>query len=191
MKKRYYLRGLGIGIFITALIMGLAKGDGKSMTDDEIKARALELGMVENKTLADVREDENSPTQNEEEAVSSVETPAPVETNLPQVTEAPVETIPPQMTAAPEPTDAPEATQSPEATDIPQEETIIVLEIVKGESSDSISNKLEELGLISNARSYNKFLCDKGYDKKLNIGTYKIQIGTSEEEIAKIITRTR
>ena len=27
MKKRYYLRGLGIGIFLTALIMGLAKGE--------------------------------------------------------------------------------------------------------------------------------------------------------------------
>lgn len=186
MKKRYYLRGLGIGIFITALIMGLAKGDGKVMTDEEVRARALELGMVEKKTLADVREDENSPTQTEkEEAVSSDGTPAPAETNLPQVTEDIKETISPQITEAPEPTD------DSESTDISHEETIIVLEIVKGDSSESISNKLEELGLISNAGSYNKYLCDKGYDKRLNIGTYKIQIGTSEEEIAKIITRTR
>ncbi len=192
MKKRYYLRGLGIGIFITALIMGLAKGDGKAMTDEEVRARALELGMVEKKTLADVREDENFPTQNEkEDAVSSEETLVPVETDLPQLTEAPEETISPQITEAPKLTEAPEATQSPESADIPQDDTIIVLEIVKGESSESISNKLMELGLISNAGSYNKYLCEKGYDKRLNFGIYKIQIGTSEEEIAKIITRTR
>ena len=42
MKLKYYLRGLGIGIAVTALVMGLAlAGNTKqSMTDEEIKERA-------------------------------------------------------------------------------------------------------------------------------------------------------
>lgn len=47
MKLKYYLRGLGIGIIITALIMKLAPGAPEEMTDAEIKRRAAELGMVE------------------------------------------------------------------------------------------------------------------------------------------------
>ena len=52
MERKYYLRGLGIGIAVTAIIMGIAlSGDGK-MTDSEIIARAKELGMVENTVLS-------------------------------------------------------------------------------------------------------------------------------------------
>ena len=48
MKLKYYLRGLGIGIAVTALVMGLAlaKTTKESMTDEEIKERAAKLGMV-------------------------------------------------------------------------------------------------------------------------------------------------
>lgn len=190
MKKRYYLRGLGIGIFITALIMGLAMNDGKGMTDDEVRARALELGMVEKKTLADAREDENATIQNEsDEQEGSALVPA--ETKEPQTSAAPQETSPPQQTKEPQVSEAPEETSQPEATEIPSKESIIEVEIVKGDSSNSVSRKLEQLGLITDAKSFNSYLCDNGYDRRLNIGTYKIKQGSGQEEIAKIITRTR
>ena len=49
MKLKFYLRGLGIGIAVTALVMGLAlsKDTKESMTDEEIRERAEQLGMVE------------------------------------------------------------------------------------------------------------------------------------------------
>ena len=50
-KLRYQLRGLGIGMVLAALLMGVAAGDGISMSDAEIRARALELGMVEGDSL--------------------------------------------------------------------------------------------------------------------------------------------
>ena len=47
MNLKTYFRGLGLGIFVTALILSMASGNGKKeMTDDEIRARAAELGMV-------------------------------------------------------------------------------------------------------------------------------------------------
>lgn len=179
MKKRYYLRGLGIGIFITALIMGLTKGDGRTMTDDEIKARALELGMVEQKTLSDLVTEPTELPQITPEPSPREEGPAPTNTPIP--------------TETPEPTEVPVPTETPAPTSEPAQtvEEIVVVEIIKGDSSDTVSKKLEELGLIEDAKSYNRYLCDNGYDRKLNIGSYEITKGMSQEEIAKIITRTR
>lgn len=56
MKLRYQMRGLGIGIIVTALLMGVVKGDKLPLSDAEIKARASELGMVESdsRRLSDV-----------------------------------------------------------------------------------------------------------------------------------------
>ena len=50
MEKKYYFRGLGLGIIVTAVIMGIALsggGEKGKMTDDEVIARAKELGMNE------------------------------------------------------------------------------------------------------------------------------------------------
>lgn len=48
MKLKCYLRGLGTGIVVTALILGISLSHGKeSLSDEEIKKRAGELGMVE------------------------------------------------------------------------------------------------------------------------------------------------
>ena len=51
MELKYYLRGLGIGIAMTAIIMGIALSGKGTMTDEDIIARAKELGMVENTVL--------------------------------------------------------------------------------------------------------------------------------------------
>lgn len=51
MKLKYQLRGLGIGMIVTAILMGVATGHAIPLTDAEIKARALELGMVEGGSL--------------------------------------------------------------------------------------------------------------------------------------------
>lgn len=53
MRMRYYLRGLGIGIVVTALLMGFTKGGQKeTLTDAEIVERAKSLGMVESSVLS-------------------------------------------------------------------------------------------------------------------------------------------
>ena len=56
MKLKYYLRGLGIGILVTAVIMGVTQGSRKeTLSDREIRERAAALGMVEpGNSLADL-----------------------------------------------------------------------------------------------------------------------------------------
>lgn len=48
MKLKYYLRGLGVGIVLTAVIMGVVLGRKESdISDEEVIRRAKQLGMVE------------------------------------------------------------------------------------------------------------------------------------------------
>lgn len=58
MKLKYYLRGLGIGILVTAIIMSCTRKPEK-LTDAEIKMRATQLGMVEKSVLADMQVENN------------------------------------------------------------------------------------------------------------------------------------
>ncbi len=60
MELKYYLRGLGLGIVVTALIMGFALSGKEPMSDDEIRARAKQLGMIEDTVLAGNGADEEA-----------------------------------------------------------------------------------------------------------------------------------
>ena len=196
MKLKYYLRGLGIGILVTTVILSLAGVGRKNMTDEEVVKRAKELGMVESTLLSDLpdqtKTDEVRPTEPEislqpetsepeagpepEESASTPETPvAPEETP-----EAPKETP-----VAPEETPVSPEDGNP---DIPAGETVTLV-IGRGESSTTVSKNLKKAGIVEDAAAFDRFLCNNGYDKKIITGTYEIPYGASEEEIAKIITR--
>lgn len=207
MKLKYYLRGLGIGIIVTAILMGVATKDKREMTDEEIKARAAELGMVEQRVLADITDtpapetgaQENQIVTEPERTTEPVQKEEPVATNSPEPTEEPVPTTEPEVTEEPTPTEIPEPTEEPQPTEEPvpsaePEETpqtgeTVVLVIKSGETSWSISKALFELGLVESASDFDSYLCKNGYDKKIRIGEYKISVGATYEEIAKLIAR--
>lgn len=196
MKLKYYLRGLGIGILVTTVILSLAGVGRKNMTDEEVVKRAKELGMVESTLLSDLpdqtKTDEVRPTEPEislQPETSEPEAgPEPEESaSTPETPEAPEET-----SVAPEETPvSPEETPvSPEDgnPDTPAGETVTLV-IGRGESSTTVSKNLKKAGIVEDAAAFDRFLCNNGYDKKIITGTYEIPYGASEEEIAKIITR--
>ena len=198
MKLKYYLRGLGIGIVVTALIMGLSTGNTVPMTDAEIKAKAAMLGMVESDSLrlSDRGTATASPeATNNPEGTEASETPGatvgseaevtatPEATALPEVTATPGATVSPEATATPATTATPEATASPKAT--------VTIIVQKGDGSDTVSRRLAEAGVIEDASGFDRYLIEKGYSRKISIGTYEIETGLPEEEVAKIITKTR
>lgn len=82
MKLRYYMRGLGIGIFVTAILMALTiHGKTERLTDEQIIERAEALGM-EMKYSSDVLADAVS--ENAAEDMEEAELPEQVkeETSL-------------------------------------------------------------------------------------------------------------
>lgn len=134
MNLKYYLRGLGIGITVTALILGITMGNGReTLTNEEIKERARALGMVEGSmTVAEAAaQSEEAALKQEpleelpEETTQAAVTPEEAETPTPEATSTPESTATPapEATPTPEPTAtlAPEATSTPEATAAPTE----------------------------------------------------------------------
>lgn len=203
MKLKYYLRGLGIGILITTVILSLAGIGRKNMTDEEVVKRAKELGMVESTLLSDLpdqtKAEEVRPTKPEtsepetslQPETSEQENSAEPETSEPETSEPEVSPEPEESASPPETPVAPEETPvSPEDgnPDTPAGETVTLV-IGRGESSTTVSKNLKKAGIVEDAAAFDRFLCNNGYDKKIITGTYEIPYGASEEEIAKIITR--
>lgn len=72
-KSKYYLRGLGLGIVVTAVIMSIAASKDRKMTNEEIISRAKQLGMIESTVLTEGT-DRESDVENEADDKQSVDT---------------------------------------------------------------------------------------------------------------------
>ena len=201
MKLKYYLRGLGIGMAVTALILGISFSgrqgqEAQTLTDEQIRERASELGMVDSSelTLAALQNSAQPQTTMEPEVTEESETMTePEATAEPETATEPEATAEPEMTTKPEVTAEPEMTTKPEATKEPElitapEQSQTTITIKKGSDSGSVSRVLYEAGLVENAKAFDNYLCNNGYSRSINPGIYEIAPGTSEEEIAKIIT---
>lgn len=191
MKLKYYLRGLGIGILVTAVIMGVTQGSRKeTLSDREIRERAAALGMVEpGNSLADL---EAAETPAATETPEVVETPAATE--IPEAAETPAATETPEAAETPAATEAPAATETPEVTARPtqkpaeeEEGSSYTFEIQAGDSSYQVAYRLQQAGLVADARDFDNYLCSKGYDRKLKTGSYEIPETATEEEISEIL----
>ena len=196
MKLQYYLRGLGIGMAVTALILGISFSDrqelaAQTLTDDQIRERAAELGMVDSSelTLAALQNSMAQPTENT--TAEPEETSAPEATAEPEITPAPEATQVPEATVEPEPTAEPESTQAPETITASEPTQTVSITINRGADSGSVSEQLYEAGLVEDAKKFDNYLCNNGYSRSISDGTYEIAPGTAEEEIAKIITGKR
>lgn len=169
MKLKYYLRGLGIGVLVSVIIMTVAFGNRKPMTDEEIKARAKELGMIENSVLADMNKEDTQDTEDVKEPEDTQDTEDVKEPEDTQDTED-------------------EEDQKPQAPENPNEGTITIT-VVSGDNSWTVSKRMEEAGLIESAKDFDTHLCRYGYDKKISVGSYKIPVTATHEEMAKILTK--
>lgn len=219
MKLKYYLRGLGIGMAVTALILGISFSgrqgqEAQTLTDEQIRERASELGMVDSSelTLAALQNSAqpqttmepevtekpkltaDPETTTEPEATAELETTTePKATTEPETMTEPEATAEaetmtePETTAEPKMTTEPEATKEPELITAP-EQSQTTITIKKGSDSGSVSRMFYEAGLVENAKAFDNYLCNNGYSRSINPGIYEIAPGTSEEEIAKIIT---
>ena len=201
MKLKYYLRGLGIGMAVTALILGISFSgrqgqEAQTLTDEQIRERASELGMVDSSelTLAALQNSAQPQTTMEPEVTEESEIMTePEATAEPETATEPKAPAEPEMTTKPETTAEPEMTTKPEATKEPElitapEQSQTTITIKKGSDSGSVSRVLYEAGLVENAKAFDNYLCNNGYSRSINPGIYEIAPGTSEEEIAKIIT---
>lgn len=182
MKRKYFVRGLGVGILFGALIMFAAyMTSGKNhMSDEDVIKRAQELGMVKQSEY--VLESDVTSENTTTEEIKTEATTEKVTTEATTTTEVTTEKTT-ETEATTEKTTTEAATT--EQTDTKTKATITVS---GGMSSETISSLLENAGLVDSASKFNSFLVQNGYDKKLETGSFDISGGMTYEEIAKILT---
>lgn len=214
MERKYYLRGLGLGIAMTAVIMGVALSGKRTMTDEEIIARAKELGMVENTVLSAMNDenvqqntdDGNTDVKNNDEQPESleVEPSTPVTDEVAAIGEEDesvggVEEVIGFDVGADETADAEEGEpeeDEPEENDKLEEDVnkiipstaIKTITVNRGDGSYTVAKKLADVGVVTSAETFDTFLCQNGYDKRLRTGTFSIPADASDEQIARIVT---
>lgn len=234
MERKYYLRGLGLGIAMTAIIMGVALSGNKTMTDEEIIARAKELGMVENTVLsnsdnesddestdkadvdsqdaeqqgmtepeqnlpAETEQDLSEPEEEDSSEQTGQDTLEPEEEDMP--VEADSENVPNAETdtegsdrianASEEDADMNDTTpDEPEeiANEIITSAAVKTITVKSGDGSYTVAKKLADVGVVTSAETFDTFLCQNGYDKRLRTGTFSIPADASDEQIARIVT---
>ena len=208
MKLKYYLRGLGICIAVTAAILMIAGGGKQSLTDEEIIARAKELGMVESVTLSQLSSEEESETISEEVSaedaevlpdessdVSSEESSEELSGTTSEVivddgSENTSETVSEENNSEDITSEDEDEITSEETSQTPSDEVIdeyVIIEIGGGDGSDAVSRKLEAAGLVEDAQMYDDFLCANGYDKILQTGVHEVPRTADWDTIAEIL----
>ena len=180
MKLKYYLRGLGIGIIVTTVILAVSFSKKEiKMSDEEIMARAAQLGMV-------MQETETTEQGDTEQDPYGTDTGAKTEVVTEQNTETAAEDVAAEAQEDSANTD--EETQAQqEAAGAENPSGVYRLVIQKGDVCRIVCEKLAENGVISDAETFRQYLSQIGYASNMRVGNYDIPYGLSNEEIAKIL----
>ena len=188
MKLKYYLRGLGIGIMITALVLLIAGKVNGHMSDKEVIERAEKLGMVMKETekdtlFPDTESESDKVTEEAAAEEETEETTAEGEEETEPDTEEPETEI--ETEAEEEPSD--EETEALEPVQEEQQPVVYTLTISEGMYSEAVSERLAEAGIVESAADFNRYLEDNGFAVRIKIGTYDLTSGMSYYDIAAMI----
>lgn len=184
MKLKYYLRGLGIGIIVTTIILVSCFSMQKpKMTDAQIIEKASQLGMImpeqDSVVAAETETTESEETQQKNEQQVAAEE-AQQETE--QQTEVPKE----QATEETQ-QDAPsEDTENAENEESAQQEPFTLV-VNRGDVCRTMCENLAANGVIDDSEGLRKYLSEVGYASFISAGTYQIPYHASYEEITNIL----
>ena len=197
MKLKYYLRGMGIGIMITTLILIIAFSIHKNDTvqQEEPKQEA------DSKTVAEAQNSTQIPMDTETETEPATEQNNAEQTDTQKTTEKQKENETSVVSASTEEKESEEKASEQKTSETKSSEEKISekntpaaatekvrFEVGGGEYSDVICKRLLQAGLIDDADAFNKFLIQKDYDNLILPGVYDIPKGATYEEIAALLT---
>lgn len=174
MKLKYYLRGIGIGVFFTTIIFMISIAIHK----EDFVQRPTETEEVASGTVADLQEKESEVQMTEEMVMAETETSAsnePVDVQMAETENMETETVEEKLS---------DETATEESAG---EKESITIEVVAGEFSDQVCVKLREAGLVEDAWDFNVYLMGIDYDNLIRPGTYEIPVGAGYEEIADVL----
>lgn len=203
MKLKYYLRGLGVGILFSTIILSIAFKSSSKEKADKVNSN------VESNTSGTEAANEDDGIKELEELLApstapSV-TPTVTPTVIPTVTPAEegtkdketIDTTSETPSVTPTETSAEEETDeaNPEETDQTDDskgkneksEDYIIVRIEKGMTSEEVASLLYIYGIIEDKKDFNTYMKKNNYSTIINIGEFKISKNATYEQITDLI----
>ncbi|MDY3774283.1 MAG: hypothetical protein SO023_04100 [Eubacterium sp.] len=174
MKIKWFLRGLGVGILVTAIL--LCTSYRKEKDSGDLINQAKKIGMVFPK-------EETSPV---DQVVMQNSTPEPAVSTESAVTVQEEETEQ-EKQAKQKIENSKDKIESASAYHN-KKQSFVVRE---GLLSSSVAREMEEQGIIKDADEFDDYMEKNGYAKKVRSGKYDIPEDADYKTIAKIITREK
>jgi len=227
-KHKFYMRGLGFGVIICALILTVSRmNTPAAISDEEIISRARALGMIEadsislreasslntdddgNTAPVDDENGENGSTAADVEnnSIDAAEGNPGTDTDVAEITDGTNTDASADTTAVTDGTNTDasadttavtDGTDSNAATDTVTDSTaetdgsgtgeFVVLTVERGNSSDVVALRAQNLGLVDDYRDFDKYLVNNGYAGRIRIGHFSIEKGSDYAAIARAIT---
>lgn len=186
MKLKYYLRGLGIGILVTAAITGISNKNARAEIIKEYEQK-IQFENEDNYSTeeelaseADSKETQSFVTEDNRNKEKESEINMAIESALEQEKQGA------------EGTDSNVQLKSEEYTDKEylNDEQLVELTIVvePGDSAGNVAWKLYEAGVIADKEEFIVFLKQNGYDKTIRTGVKKIYMNDDWDTIGKKLT---
>lgn len=195
MKLKYYLRGLGVGILFSTIILSIAfkasskekadkvnsntesntSGTEAANGDDGIKdledllvpSAAPSITPAVTPTEKDISDKETTDTSSEAPSVSPTETPLEEET---------------------EESNPVEADQTDDLKEQNEEsKDYIIVRIEEGMTSEEVASILYNYGIIEDKNDFNTYMKKNNYSRIINIGDFKIAKNATYEQITDLI----
>lgn len=179
MKLGYFMRGFGVGVIITVIILSIAFNfsDNYKPSDEETIERAKKLGLVEASNSRVSIDDLLEKEQTEASKDSDVESDSSeTEVEIEEETEENIESESQESK-----TEESETSQNTEG--------FARIKIKPGMHSEDVAKALVNNNLINDAEDFNRYLVENNHATKIRVGSFDIYEGTSYDEIAGIITR--
>lgn len=220
MRIKYFLRGVGIGIIVTTIILSVAHNSNRELTDSEIIERAGKLGMSftasssESQTQS-VEETESTSSISSQQETSGEEQDGDKESqsnetesdegqseadmdNAGVTDETQTDTVTDNTEDAAtdnepaiEQSTANQSTASGSLDTTTQASVSCKLNIVAGMSSRTVCDMLKQNEIIADAAEFDSYLVSIGYDDKIRIGEVEVSSDMTYEELAAALYKKK
>ena len=186
MNVKSYLKGIGVGMIVASLILIIA-GNMNKMSDEDVIARAKELGYVQSTSVSQPEVVDNTSSNTEQKKIEDsdkVESTENNDANTDNATDSANADITTETANTTNDTTVSDDSDKTADNNATSSETVKV-EIKSGMSSESAALAVKNAGLVESDTEFNKYLCSEGYDKRLRVGSFEIPKDADFETIAK------
>lgn len=174
-KHKYFFRGVGITLIITASIfyfigLNITKKSTEVISDDEIILRAEELGMIDKNQMSTKKE-----KLTDDEIIDRA-------TKLGMVLEETIDNDSDEEISI----EGIEKLTENEQTS--QESDTVEIDINYGMGSEEVAKILFNNKVVDNAQEFDNYLMKNKFAHRIKIGTYEFKLNSTYKEVMKIFT---